>query len=242
MHGADSSNDESWSDELNSRVTKLENAFTELKKSSSSPWQNRIEVLSKLLLPLLLFWLAFTFKDSVQQALEYQRLEVESAGAIKKILTTLHQEEVNMDEAMGSALTLSAYGSAAIMPLVGVLEHGSSNAETAAKQGLFILGLSHPDTVSQSLGTVLSKRKGQFRWQTHQAMIEILGKVEYPEASEVLLSYGPLLEKPSTKGLIGWKQVVRDATIEDYEETQQTLKDALAVFGVDWGPSAGDKE
>jgi len=211
MHGTDSSNDISGNDELNSRVMKLESALTELKKSAPSPWQNRIEVLSKLLLPLLLFWLVFTFKDSVQQALEYQRLEVESAGAIKKILTTLHQEEVNMDEAMGSALTLSAYGSAAIMPLVGVLEHGSSNAETAAKQGLFILGLSHPDTVSRSLGAVLSKRKGQFRWQTHQAVIDILGKVEYPEAREVLLSYRPLLEKPADEGLIGWKQVVRAA-------------------------------
>ena len=96
----------------------MENAIIKLNKDTSSSWQRWIEVLTKLILPLLLFWLAFTFKDSVQSALEYRRLEVESAEAIEKLLHTLHKEEVEIDKAMAAALTLSAYGEAAIMPLM----------------------------------------------------------------------------------------------------------------------------
>jgi len=123
--------------DLAGRVKEVENSVIALKKGAFSQWQRWIEVLSKLLLPLLLFWLAFTFKDSVQHALEYRRLEVESAGAIEKLLQTLHQEEVNIGNAAAAAITLSAYGEAAIMPLIAALELGSSNTETAARQALF---------------------------------------------------------------------------------------------------------
>lgn len=223
--------------ELNLRVAELENNFVELKQGTPASWQRWIEVLSKLLLPLLLFWLVFTFKDSVQHALEYQRLEVESAEAIEKLLQTLHKEEVEIAKSMAAALTMAAYGEAAIVPLVGALEHGSANTETAVKQGLFILGLSHPVPVSRTLGMVLSKRKRQFRWQTHQAAIEIIGKVEHPKARDILMSYRVLLEKPAAEGLTGWQQTVKGAKQENYEITQKTLITALAAFGFEWNPS-----
>ncbi len=233
----DSSSNKTGSVELACRVTELENNIIKLKKGASSSWQRWVEVLSKLLLPLLLFWLAFTFKDSVQHALEYQRLEVESAEAVEKLLQTLHQEEVEIGKAKAAALTLSAYGEAAIMPLVGALEYGSVNTEIAANQGLFVLGLSHPGAVSQTLATVLSKRKGQFRWQTHQTAIEIIGKLEHPMARDALMSYKVLFEKPLTEGLTSWQQTVRGAQKENYEDTQKTLITALEAFGFDWNPS-----
>jgi hypothetical protein len=219
------------------RVKEMENDVKELKKGASPSWQRWIEVFSRLLLPLLLFWLAFTFKDSVQHALEYQRLEVESAGAIEKLLQTLHQEEVDIGKATAAAITLSAYGEAATMPLVAALELGSTNTETAARQGLFFLGMSHPESVSHSLATVLSMQRMQFRWQTHQAAIEIAGKLSHPEARNALLSYRDLLEKHSNEGLVLWQQTVRGAKKENYEEAQKTLTDALNAFGLDWHPS-----
>ncbi len=233
----DSPSDVTESVGLSRRVKELENSIVKLKKGAFSPWQRRIEVLSKLLLPLLLFWLAFTFKDSVQHALEYRRLEVESAGAIEKLLQTLHQEEVEIGKATAAAITLSAYGEAAIMPLVTALELGSSNTETAARQALFFLGMSHPEAVSLSLATVLAKRRMQFRWQTHQAAIEIAGKISDPEARNALLSYGDLLQKPSNEGLPVWQLAVRGAQKENYEETKKTLAAALKAFGLDWHPS-----
>ncbi len=221
--------------ELTSRVIELEAAAKNLKKSSS--WLHWTEVTSRLLLPLLLFWLAFTFKDSVQLALEYQQLEVRSAEAIEKLLGTLHKKELENNEATAAALTLSAYGKASVMPLVSVLEHGSPNAETAAKQGLFVLGLSHPDTVIESMATVLSKQNKQFRWQTHQTAINILGQLALPDAQNVLLVYKPLLEKHVSKGLPDWQQVVREAKIANYKATQQTLKAALAVYNLNLEPA-----
>ena len=216
---------------LADRLTELEKDFAKQKGGSSTTWQRWFDVLAKLLLPVLLFWLAFTFKDSVQHALEYRALEVKSAEAIEKLLQTLHEQEIEIGKARAAALTLSAYGEAAIMPLVGALEHGSPNTETAAKQGLFIIGLNHPEAVTQGLGTVLSKRNQQFRWQTHQAAIEILGKIGQAEARKMLLSYRSLLEKPSNEGLLAWQKTVRESDKANYEETLKTLNIALAVFG-----------
>lgn len=217
---------------LSDRVNNLEKDFIKLKKNNSSPWQRWIVVLSKLLLPLLLFWLAFTFKDSVQHALEYQRLEVESAEAIEKLLQTLYTKEVSASDSTAAALTLSAYGEAAIMPLIGVLEYGSTNAETASRQALFILGLNHPETVTQNLKTVLSKQNLQFRWQTHQTAIEIIGKINHPVGRDALISYENLFKKNSSEGLKKWKQIVRGANNENYEETHKTLTDALRNYGL----------
>lgn len=214
------------------RVSELEQAVASEKKEPASSFLLRwAEVLSKLLLPLLLFWLAFTFKDSVQLALEYQRLEVQSAEAIEKLLKTLHKKELESDEATAAALTLSAYGKVSVMSLVSVLEHGSPNAETAAKQGLFVLGLTHPDAVIESMTTVLSKRKRQFRWQTHQTAIDILGELALPEALHVLLDYKPSLVEKTSKGLAKWQRTVRGAEKGDYDSTRETLKTALAVYG-----------
>lgn len=227
--------------ELTSRVTDLENAIAKLKENSSSSWQRWVEVLSKLILPLLLFWLAYTLKDSVQHALEFRRLEVQSAAAIEQLLQTLHKE-ADSSTARSAALTLSAYGEVAIMPLVGVLENGFTNAVTAANEGLFVIGLSHPDTVSRSLGTVLSKQKKQFRWQTHQYAIEILGRIGHPEAREVLLSYRPLLEKDPSEGLTIWQKAVREAQVQHYKETRKALINALAAYGVDWKPAGYKSE
>lgn len=227
------SNDINESVAFAGRLTELEKEFAKLKGSGPSTWQRWFDVLAKLLLPVLLFWLAFTFKDSVQHALEYRALEVKSAEAIEKLLQTLHEPEIEIGKASAAALTLSAYGEAAIMPLVGALEHGSTNTETAAKQGLFIIGLNHPEAVTRGLATVLSKRHGQFRWQTHQAAIEILGKIQQAEAREVLVSYRSLLEKSSNEGLPQWEKVVRGPKKEDYEQTQKTLNTAMAVFGIE---------
>jgi len=83
---------------------------------------------------------------------------------------------------------------------------------------------------------VLSKRRKQFRWQTHQAAIEIAGKISNPKARNALLSYGDLLEKPSNEGLAAWQQTVRGAQKENYEEAQKTLVAALKAFSLDWQP------
>lgn len=227
--------------ELTSRLTDLENATARLKANSSSSWQRWVEVLSKLILPVVLFWLAYTLKDSVQHALEYRRLEVQSAAAIEQLLQTLHKE-ADSGTARSAALTLSAYGEAAIMPLVGVLENGFPNAVTAANEGLFVIGLSHPDAVSRSLGSVLSKQNGQFRWQTHQYAIEILGRIGDKDACKVLLAYSPLLEKNPSESLPLWQKAVREAQAQHYKETQKALINALAACGVDWKPAGYKSE
>ncbi len=224
--------------DLSARLGELEESVGKLEKkvsSGPSPW---IDLFAKLLIPVLLFYLAFAFKDSVQQALAHRRLEVESAGSIEKLLATLHGEGVQSEQAIASALTLSAYGEAAILPLVATLEYGYSESAVAAQQALFVIGLSHPEAVGTKLGTVLSKREGQFKWQTHQLVIETLGKVGGKSAKEALLSYTSQLEDPANTGFDAWSKRVRRASRGDYVDTQSSLRTALSQVGVEWNASS----
>lgn len=216
---------------IESRLVKLEDTVTALQNKPSFSWSQGIEIFSKILVPLLLFWLAFTFKDSVQYALEYKRFEVQSAESIEKLLLTLNKSDVGKNEASAAAVTLSAYGDTTIIPLVTILENGSPNAQNASKRGLFVIGLTHPNVVSEKLLTILSKQQGQFRWQTHKAIIEILGKIAHPDAKQGLLDYQALITLPGNEGETNWKKMVRDVSPEGYNNTLESLERSLAILG-----------
>lgn len=215
---------------IESRLAKLEDVVAQQKKPAFS-WSQAIEIISKILVPLLLFWLAFTFKDSVQYALEYKQFEVQSAESIEKLLLTLNKGDVGKNEASAAAVTLSAYGETTIIPLVTILEHGSPNAQNASKRGLFVIGLTHPKVVSQKLLTILNKQQGQFRWQTHTGIIEILGKIAHPDSKQGLLDYQALITPPNNEAETKWKQMVRDGSPEGYKNTLELLEQALAKIG-----------
>lgn len=222
-------------EDLQDRVASLEKWIAQQPAEKSFDWLRLFDIVSKALIPVLIFYLAFAFKDSVQQALEYRKLEVDSADAIEKLLNKLHKPNIEDSEAVSASLTLSAYGQAAIMPLISVFEHGSASTEPAAKRGLFFIGLNHPDIVTRDLAIVLARHDAQFRWQTHKMAIEILGQLGRPDAREILCAYQPFISKPSDEGLKSWQKIIRNGSNEAYIETQKGLQKVLA------GLTEGDK-
>jgi len=190
-----------------------------------------VVVIGKLLLPVVVLVLGVLLKGSVEHALKRRALEVESAQAIEILLTTLHKSGVSAPEAAAASLTLAAYGEAAIVPLIGALEYGSAESETAAKRALFVIGLSHPEEVTRSLASVLSMRQGQFKWRTHRAAIDILGEISHRNALKTLKSYRNFIKQPKE-----WMSMVTGAELSDFESTQRSLARALLTFGVKWTP------
>jgi len=207
------------------------------KQQNTREW---IKAVGSLLIPLLVFWFAFSLKDSVEQAFKSKQLEVESARAIEQLLTTLHSSDVSKPRAGAAALTLASYGEAAIVPLIGVLQHGSAEAATAARHGLFMIGLAHPKDVTVGLAAVLSMRQGQFRFSTHQIAIELLGEIGHQDALKSLQEYRDHLGGQDEQGLKAWQIMVTDANMNRYIESREALARGLARFGEKWDPS-GDK-
>ena len=195
-----------------------------------------IDTIGKVAVPVLLFVFGYILVNSVENALEQKKLEVESASAIKELLTTLHGE-VGQSEANAAALTLAAYGEAAIIPLIGTIEYGSPQTEAAAQRALFMIGLQHPEKVTETLSNVLSKRHGQFHAHAHQIAIVVLGAVGHKDADNALLDYRFVMERTAPEGIGNWETIVRGAKIENYKETQVDLKRALASLDIEWSPS-----
>jgi hypothetical protein len=199
-------------------------------------WPDPFDVAVKLVLPLLLFFVA---KDSVEEALQWRRLEVNSASAIERLLGVMHDPKGSSETKSAAALTMAAFGEVGIMPLVGALEYGATGANEAASRGLFSIGLNHPGPVSEAMGRILAMRHRQFGWETHLAAIETLGKIGDESGLEPLQSYLLLMDHPPEKGVPSWQQAVlytEDAAFEFYIETQEALAKALLVYDVTWVP------
>jgi hypothetical protein len=192
-------------------------------------------LLGPLVGPVLLFALAILFKDSVDQALRARQLELESGEAIDKLLTTLYGP-VDTQGASVAALTLASYGRASILPLVGVLEHGSPEAEMRAAEALLSVGLSHREEVCTTLGELIGKRRGQFRWSTHRTAIRVLGQLECQDARKALEDYAAVVQAAPPAGAEPWLAMVKDGSQERYDLIRAALVEALDALGVRWIP------
>ena len=195
-----------------------------------------IETIGKIVVPILMMVFAFILVDSVENALKKESLEVESASAINELLNKLHGE-VGQFEANAAALTLAAYGKAAIIPLIGTIEYGSPQAEAAAHRAIFMIGLDHPQQVTETLSGILAKRHRQFHVRVHQHAIVLLGAIAHKDAKKALLDYSKVIAPTASEGLDDWKNMVRGAKKENYKETQKEMKRALASFEIDWAAS-----
>ncbi len=190
----------------------------------------------KIAVPLVLLGLGFSLKGSVEQAFRRQELEVKSAESIEKLLGTLHKSNVSRVDASAAALTMASYGQAAIIPLIGVLEYGPSEAQQAARQSLFIIGLVHPEELASDLAKILERRNGQLSWSTHKAAIELLGQLQNPACIEPLQKYCRLLARTDRVGLEQWQRAVRGPRMGDYKATRTSLIDALNAYHIRWQP------
>jgi HEAT repeat protein len=198
--------------------------------------QIRMEFFAKVVVPIALFVMGYYLINSVENALSERKLEVTSASAISELLNKLHSD-VGQSEANAAALTLAAYGEAAIVPLIGTIEYGSPQTESAATRALFMIGLEHPKEVSEVLAEVLDKRHRQFDARVHQIAIIVLGQIGDTCAKKTLLNYRDVLARRASDGLEDWQAMVRGAKVENYNETRDEMVRALASLGIDWTPS-----
>jgi len=224
--------------------SRSEGAGTDQLKRSHEKQENIrswVEVSGKIIIPLLLVVFAFKVKDSVDQAFRRQELEVESAHSIEQLLGTLHESNVSRVQASAAALTMASYGQAAIVPLIGVLEYGPSEAQKAARQSLFIIGLVHPEEVASDLTRILDRQNGQLSWSTHKAAIELLGQLQDPACVPPLQKYRRLLVRSGQTGLDEWRRAVRGPRMGDYKDTRRSLMNALSAYGIRWQPDSTEE-
>jgi len=195
-----------------------------------------IDTVGKIFIPILLLVLGIQFKDSFERTMKERSLEVSSAKSMQELLSILHRPSLTPAEGDAAALALSAYGEAAIVPLVGAVEFGTAQVERPARRALFMIGLVHPESVTKELGGILAVRNGQLSFRTHKMAIETLGRIGHESALPYLQDYKSILNKPAKEGVPLWGKMVENASVESYRGVQATLGTALERFGVEWEP------
>lgn len=170
------------------RLGKLE----ETNKTPSSLRERLLDILAQALVPIIsgvvILLLGFAFKDSVDQALQREQLNLSYAEKMQQLLMQLRASDASRESAEAAALTLSTFGAPAVPPLVNALQYEGVTA-LAAESGLRGLALTAPEAACRTLEKVLSNRTRLFRWETHLRAIRLLGDLDCRDSLPALRSY-----------------------------------------------------
>ena len=74
-----------------------------------------------------------------------------------------------------NAIALAMYGRFAIVPLLERLQSGGDVAPLAAERGLMLVGSNEPAAACKAFARVLRDPAPRYPWQTHKAVIRLMG-------------------------------------------------------------------
>lgn len=142
----------------------------------------------KLLAAIILLAITWGIKDSVDQALARQELQLSYTKEMQAQLEKMSDPGASNADIERAALLLAAYGNASIIPLLNELRHGDLRAN-GAEAGLRYIALVDPQGLCRVLPRVLANRTRQFGWNTHLRVIRLIGESGCAHAREDLRRY-----------------------------------------------------
>jgi len=170
---------------LDARLKSMEDSIKKMSpKSSVRDW---IQTLSPFVIAITVFAIGFVFKDSVVQALEREKLDLSYVGSVRDLIKNL-DEAKDQSSADSNAIALAMYGKFSLVPLIDRL-HGDDNAQLAAERGLRIVGSADPASACAAFTKVLADPAHQFMWQTHKAVVRLMGVSDCVPGIPVLDTY-----------------------------------------------------
>jgi hypothetical protein len=206
-------------------IQRTEEASHNSKAKAKDVW-DVVQILSGLLTPLVLAVAGFY----INSALQRPQLELSNAKEIQTLLAKLGDPNVTKTDAEASAVTLAAFGSYSIGPLLSVLQNGGDIRIPAAEKGLRIIGITNSEPVCEALVRVLRNRTQLFNWLTHKSAIRLLGDLDCRSAIPDMQQYGTLVDQASKPdGLLTYQKVVQvEASAPlDVEALRRELQAAL---------------
>ena len=150
-------------------------------EDKKDPWFSPAHVMplaGDLLKALVLAGFAWWFTGRVELALKRETLQLAQVKEMQALIATLTSDQLDSKSALPTALTLSAYGTPAVPPLVALMtERFDEVRGPAAESALRAIGLSNPDAVCQPLVTLARARAGRFGWPVQATLVRLVGDV-----------------------------------------------------------------
>jgi hypothetical protein len=174
------------------RLEGLEKQVAELKNKPKNAW-DKFQILAQALTPVVVFCLGYYLIEAVKAGIEQRRLSLENAKEMRELLLDLGKSDT-ADKAEAAAVSLSAFGSYSINPLIVQLDEDEIRRQ-AAEKGLRAAWRSVPIETCVQLAKVIENRSGLHRWDTHSAAIQLLGDLTCDSAVPALKAYSELLDR-----------------------------------------------
>ena len=170
---------------LDARLKAIEDSIKKLgPKSSVRDW---ISTLSPFIVAVTVFAIGYIYKDSVVQALEREKLDLSYVVSMRDLIKSL-DEAKDQSSAYSNAVALAMFGRFSLVPLIDRL-HGDDNSQLAAERGLRIVGSADPASACAAFTNVLLDPARQYMWQTHKAVVRLMGASDCVPGIPVLESY-----------------------------------------------------
>jgi hypothetical protein len=212
--------------DLQRRVEALE---SNLKKRD---WVDIAGALMPLFIAIVVGWMGWALKDSVDQALAKEQLHLTSVTEMQELLGTLRKPDVTRDAASAAALTLAAFGHYAIPSLMITLGEADDVRAPAAEEGLEAIAASEPAAVCARLESTVAQRNGRHHYMTHLAALRLISVIPCPQARAQLTAYRTEIDRLTTADAIEkFSPRYRQAlTVESVQELRTQLSQTLALL------------
>jgi hypothetical protein len=208
---------------LGERLDKLEGQ----KKKPTTLGQRLLDILAQALVPIIsggvILLLGYGLKDSVDQALRREQLNLSYASQMQELLEKMRAPGATREQAEAAAQVLATFGNPAVAPLVSELQFEGLRS-LAAEGALRTMALTTAESACEVLPRVLDNRSRLYDWQTHQRAIRLLGDLECSGAAEGLRTYRQqVADARPEDGYQGYARLLRSDAHLDRDSVGQVL-------------------
>jgi hypothetical protein len=221
---------------LAERLEKLEQANAAVTEDGLKPWWQRLlgwlgDEGPKFVTAVVLLVLGYWIKDSVDEAIKHQQLQLDFTKQMQSQLEILGDPASDKEKLERAATLVATYGAPAILPLLNELRYEGLRA-SAAERGLALLALSDPDALCRVLPRVLTNRTGQFTWSTHLRVIRLIGESGCTKAAAGLAEYLTQVRTARTGASTTpyFDLVVDRPTPDQFDQLESALNRSLLII------------
>lgn len=198
------------------------------KAESAGKLLSKIKDIAAILTPFILAAVSFYVTNSITGAMQREKLDLDHLSVMKELMTDLARPDIDSTRAEAVAVSLAAFGQAAIVPLIHELQVDGDVRPLAAEEGLRAIAFRNPEAVCTRLGEVLKNRSGLFSWQTHNSVVRLLGDIGCTSALANLREFQARLDAPDA--LEAYSATVRETpapTLKSIDKLRRSLGRSL---------------
>ena len=193
-----------------------------------------IQLVGPIVAGLVIWYVGFAVKDSVDIALHRQEVEISSASEMQALIGKLQEPDIGEADAKAAALALAAFGLPAANILIFELQTGNASTRSGAQVGLGLLVMGHPEPVCEIFRWLIDEGRRYYSWPTHQAVIELIGRGRCLQARMALVRFQALVPDSTSDTLAKFAgEIAADPppSVSGVEDIRAAIDASLMALG-----------